>query len=468
MAFLSNERKFFKLSLKGNITPGPGEYIPQTTLFNIKQNEAPFNIRSERIPNKKGRETPGPGEYFKNSTDKSFITKGYSRQSFSTNQSSFQINSPLRINGRNENNKNNRDDIGFSTQERRFKTIDRDKNNPGPGTYFSKNYSTLRTLTDSSFKKRKPKGKLFSLFNLEQMMHSTIKDNKIDAIPSKNNSTLGYEQSEGVLKPKMNPENYKYFTGIGKDTVGPGNYDIVLPEQWLKTGTQWSKLKTVRLEPGDKNKQKAKMKKIIDDIEENKNDNKRELSPEELYISEEIKQNFLSSKYNIQRSIYPHIPKIDSFLDNEFKIHKYNPGPGYYFDNVFADEYGTNKEEREKERMNSNKYSKHRNYSEEDDSKRNNKRKTLNTFFKSTYGKTMYDHFKVPMKGRFDYQILNNFSYETPAPGEYFKNDIFKKKFIEKRKNLKTNKNIFSKTDEGFKKAAFSTKAERFFTKTVY
>ena len=37
------------------------------------------------------------------------------------------------------------------------------------------------------------------------------------------------------------------FSGIeGIDTIGPGTYDIDLPEYWKKKGTFWSKNKDIR------------------------------------------------------------------------------------------------------------------------------------------------------------------------------------------------------------------------------
>ena len=39
---------------------------------------------------------------------------------------------------------------------------------------------------------------------------------------------------------------YKTFSGEKGDTVGPGSYEIEKPNNWHKTGTEWSKLKVQR------------------------------------------------------------------------------------------------------------------------------------------------------------------------------------------------------------------------------
>ena len=55
----------------------------------------------------------------------------------------------------------------------------------------------------------------------------------ISSIPGKERS-YGYTIEEnGNMTPKENPDNLQIFSGLGKDTVGPGNYDINM--KWNKT-----------------------------------------------------------------------------------------------------------------------------------------------------------------------------------------------------------------------------------------
>ena len=60
------------------------------------------------------------------------------------------------------------------------------------------------------------------------------KVSSISTIPSKDNQ-YGYDLSNGNIKPRENPDMYKTFSGEKWDMVGPGNYDISLPEEWHKT-----------------------------------------------------------------------------------------------------------------------------------------------------------------------------------------------------------------------------------------
>jgi hypothetical protein len=66
----------------------------------------------------------------------------------------------------------------------------------------------------------------------------------ISSIPSKAQSYGYIIDDKGTMTPKENPDAIKIFSGLGKDTVGPGNYDINL--KWNKTLSLWSKSKTKR------------------------------------------------------------------------------------------------------------------------------------------------------------------------------------------------------------------------------
>ena len=58
------------------------------------------------------------------------------------------------------------------------------------------------------------------------------------------------------MTPKENPGNLQVFSGLGKDTVGPGNYDINI--KWNKTLSLWSKSKTKRFFSSKKKKENLK------------------------------------------------------------------------------------------------------------------------------------------------------------------------------------------------------------------
>ena len=57
------------------------------------------------------------------------------------------------------------------------------------------------------------------------------------SIPSHDN-VFGYEENEGGdLVKQRNPD--KLVTGVGKDTIGPGNYDVVKNLGDAKKGPTW-------------------------------------------------------------------------------------------------------------------------------------------------------------------------------------------------------------------------------------
>ena len=69
---------------------------------------------------------------------------------------------------------------------------------------------------------------------------------RIPTIPSKIQE-FGFDiLDNGSLIQKQNPDMYKTFSGEKGDTVGPGSYEIEKPDNWRKTGTEWSKLKVER------------------------------------------------------------------------------------------------------------------------------------------------------------------------------------------------------------------------------
>ena len=340
MAFLSKQKKFDKIFPQSDNTLGPGEYLPITKLKLFTQNPVPFLTSQERNITSFSTSltpTPGPGAYFNN--DNNAITSStHSKNKTTTNfhlrtnninmsstRNTFKSKS-TNINSYNESTTLSKDIIAFNSQVPRFKEK-KQLNIPGPGFYFTNNSNNDTT---HSIKDKKNK---HILSNSDLVITNSLSMNKLcnfTTIPTKERK-FGYEYApNGMLFPVENPNYYKTFTGDKDDMVGPGNYELCLPEQWHKTGTEWSKYKRTKEIP--------KHKKIKDNIlqslareEGDKEEAMMIKSMQNFRKANYIKQNALSYKYNIKTLNVLKIPMKGSYTDDIIKTNKYNPGPGYYY-----------------------------------------------------------------------------------------------------------------------------------------
>ena len=165
----------------------------------------------------------------------------------------------------------------------------------------------------------------------------------ISSIPYKAHS-YGYNiENNGAMTPKENPDALKIFSGLGKDTVGPGNYDINL--KWNKTISLWSKSKTKRFSSKRKKNENCTKKEFEKNMIEKDKYSKTYSSNE--WFNKAKKQ--FNNKYNIKSFslvetknslISPSGEFITKSFDkpgrtDKFFINKLNalyPGPGYYYE----------------------------------------------------------------------------------------------------------------------------------------
>ena len=100
-----------------------------------------------------------------------------------------------------------------------------------------------KTMTENWYSKIRTKYNNELLLEFERDKNLN-KNAFISSIPYKAHSYGYILEDNGTKTPKENPDSLKIFSGLGKDTVGPGNYDINL--KWNKTLSLWSKSKTKR------------------------------------------------------------------------------------------------------------------------------------------------------------------------------------------------------------------------------
>ena len=162
----------------------------------------------------------------------------------------------------------------------------------------------------------------------------------IASIPGKERR-FGYKiEKNGEMVPKQNPDKMQIFSGIGKDTVGPGNYDLNI--KWNKTLSLWSKSKTKRFSSKEKKRENLK------DFEQNMKENDKYSKTFSSFFINPKKYKFY--KLNINTFFLGNAKEIlvkpnGDFIKNNFdkpgradnylinKLNILNPGPGYYYEN---------------------------------------------------------------------------------------------------------------------------------------
>ena len=393
MAFLCNEDKFFWVkNLPSTEQISPGFYIPQSIHRKIKRNYAPFgsNVKKDSkskfdyIPlnhsnniyifnfNNKTKNRNNKNNLFKNinilkqlktkddipgeEVKKNYLVVNNYNMTNITEKKKIKRNQKILIDANlNNKTKNNKKD------KNKFNCMIMSKEND---TNYKTNYSYLKpiknmnkfdNIKENNFNEKKifPKtmtenwySKIRTKYNNELLLEferdkNLNKNAFISSIPYKAHSYGYILEDNGTKTPKENPDSLKIFSGLGKDTVGPGNYDINL--KWNKTLSLWSKSKTKRFSSKKKNNENIK-KKFEKDMKEKDKYSK-------TYSSNDW---FKKDKFNVNKFNLKHMSLIgtkESLITpsgelitksfnkpgrtDKFFINKLNvlyPGPGYYYE----------------------------------------------------------------------------------------------------------------------------------------
>lgn len=233
---------------------GPGQYLPQTSIRNLKPIKVPFCSATFRETKLKKDDVPGPGSYDYDDKYEKFasllLEKGNKSQSFleSLELAGSENIDPFTI----IINKENEKDVGFLSKEKRFKEpASLINENPGPGKY-QKHEPLLLVKNSIKAKKKAPKVAEKGKLTLLRYDKSPGSPDRVATIPSKFLS-YGYDINEkGGLVIKEDPEKHLKFKGELNDTVGPGSYETVKPKQWYKNMVSWEKLSKTSREINDK------------------------------------------------------------------------------------------------------------------------------------------------------------------------------------------------------------------------
>ena len=334
---------------------GPGEYSPFSFQKKYSLNKQPFLTSSPRAKFEI-KDTPGPGAYYHDETHIKYLKNLQNEQIGIHND---KIN--LLTKGGQDNLLKicflmNSEKKGFNIKSKRFKIVDSSSNPPGPGQYFQEK------IVDKKEKNKIKKFKDNEIFLKKKLDYIKSSEfQKVPAIPSKDN-TFGFDiLKNGKLVQIHNPELYRTFTGEKGDTVGPGSYEIEKPKDWLKTGTTWSKFKSVRdcnknININDfsssftttnysETKKKNSFNLISSASKINKSDcsilNKFDLSNQtnnniKCSINNKSNNNKKKNKKTILNLLVSNCkinnskkPKIIKTFENVIK--KVTPGPGYYY-----------------------------------------------------------------------------------------------------------------------------------------
>lgn len=250
MAFVYRSKLKSIFCQNGEHELGPGYYFKESEDTNInkaKSNKVPFFSGSPRVKEKKLNNNPGPGAYYSDLQFNKIFKK--SQNFIYSNNSNFQekekkenLNFDVIYQAlENEKVMNQLDPIqifvddqfeklGFMSKNKRFKEnqfIDL----PGPGAYFR--------AKSKSAKLKKPENEISNLKKAYLAANNKI---NVETIPSKNHA-FGYDYNEnGDLIRNEDPNKEKKFQGEKYSKVGPGDYELVKPNQWTKKGTvQWEK-----------------------------------------------------------------------------------------------------------------------------------------------------------------------------------------------------------------------------------
>ena len=223
---------------------GPGHYISQKPfLTTTKQYSKPFMSNTLRSNVTMKNTNPGPGTYH-HDTNFDYMAK-------LLNTSEERKKEPFYRSLDYENNftdpfnfllkDDKTDQLGFMSKDKRFKYSKKDIDNPGPGSYLSENtFKPNKTFIARN---------TFNITKNDIMNRSAyLPEPKAVSIPAKT-QCFGYEvNAENSVLMNEDPEKNKKFTGVKEDMIGPGQYDLISPKEWISQnkGTNWSKSKTTK------------------------------------------------------------------------------------------------------------------------------------------------------------------------------------------------------------------------------
>ena len=345
MAFLSNEEKFFwAKNLPSTEYISPGFYIPQTIHRKMKNSYVPFGSGVDKKPKIEFNNIPlnhSKNIYFFN----------FENRGFSDSQKNFNNQKKIRILNNSENKKDLKDNLIITNlrQNKRKKKLypkitiesynNSKMNNDEKFITETNNNLMSKTNGESWYSRVRTKYNNELLLELDR----DKKLNKrafIASIPGKERR-FGYKiEKNGEMVPKQNPDKMQIFSGIGKDTVGPGNYDLNI--KWNKTLSLWSKSKTKRFSSKEKKRENLK------DFEQNMKENDKYSKTFSSFFINPKKYKFY--KLNINTFFLGNAKEIlvkpnGDFIKNNFdkpgradnylinKLNILNPGPGYYYEN---------------------------------------------------------------------------------------------------------------------------------------
>lgn len=390
MAFLCNEEKFFKTkNLPSTEQIGPGYYISQSVKRNIKKSYKPFgsgvckNIKpnicniplnhSKNIylfnPNDKLKFRNTANNFFrykitdlrekddipKEDVNKDFIIVSKSSKKFKNTlpKKKREFIELVEYKPINNNQKN-----VINSYIQKTPCITNDNNEQSEET--SKTENEEKKLPEKNKKQKKindslPKlnmfGKVRTKYNCQLLLDlerdKNLHENAfISSIPFKEQS-FGYMiDDNGKMTPKENPDALKIFTGLGKDTVGPGNYEINM--KWNKTMPLWSKSRTSRFSSEDIKHKITNKKNFENDMKEkdklifyktcystsenwlNKVKNNNIYKSNFKISLAEAKEQLLSPSGKVIKNNFDKPGRTDKFFIN--KLNVLYPGPGYYYE----------------------------------------------------------------------------------------------------------------------------------------
>ena len=351
----------FKLKYQKG-TPGPGTYDDKNILLaksieeqcNNKK-EMIFKINSNRhdifYVNRNNNQFPWNAEVINDKKHKNYETKLNKNETFMINNI---INNNKKINKNqkkqtnkvmkhNNNNKLNLTDTDFN-EKNKIKNIENydNKNTKLIKSRTSSNFylpDTGININDSKLTKKDIKKRLEQEMN-ERKIQNDIKY-RISSIPSKFSTGYQIEKKSGKVVRNPIKTYFKIFSGEKNDAVGPGSYEINLPELWRKTGTCWSKYLCEK-EPLKKrpksgndlninylinhNKLDKNYIKLVKKIINKKNDDKNNINIHNIFKLYSSQKNHIAFNSNIL-SDEIRKDKLPIFIQvNDV------PGPGYYYD----------------------------------------------------------------------------------------------------------------------------------------
>ena len=358
MAFLCNEPKFFwPKNLPSTEQISPGFYIPQTIHRKLKKNFVPFGSSVDKKLKVELNNIPlnhSKNIYLFNADKYRYLYKNYNRKNNKIK---------IKISKANENEKELQKNLIIEnlTNNKKAKKIknnfpkiiiepcynfkinsnnNKEKINTEPYNSLNKNILNQTALENWYSKIRtKYNNELLLEFGRDKNLNKRA---FISSIPGKSRSYGYIIKENGDMIPKENPDNLQIFTGLGNDTVGPGNYDINI--KWNKTLSLWSKSKTKRFSPKEKKKENLKEfeKNMAEKDKYSKtystnfflNDkkglfNNNKLNINTLYISN-TKEALIKPNGGFITKNFERPSRVDNYLIN--KLNVLNPGPGYYFE----------------------------------------------------------------------------------------------------------------------------------------